>query len=1331
MPPWTAIEGGFVQAGGSGMWEKSNKAISHLQRVLPSIKIEGVNILVAIEALGLPYFRLADVKVSTVDAPVLIDESGISTYALLARFCESVELVRVVLAPGKGGDGVTQPQPPQGERGAIDAPGVDGSPGSNAPPIVFLNGIHRVLSAGRGGDGAGGSGGGGGAGAQVNSWADTGTLGTGGGGAGGGEGGLGGHPGHSGGVVTALSVFDITGGAELIDVAIELGAPGTGSRGSAGGDGGDPGTPGSRGSTNRSVGHGGLVGYRGGNGGEGGNGTDGFAAEIAGVEPVTRVPPTSYVFSYEPAFSASASAYCTNSLVEVSKGDSLAWEWPASDAVTIFSENATFAAVAYGEIGRYTIGAGTIRLHEFVHIARTSPPLVLVPSGLSEPGGSAGERAAIVNSPIPPSLALFPAPGLSLPVTWRASGTAGCDGLTASGWNLTALPLTSDGYCDIELTVASETCGTLMTRTRVVTSTVDPGQTTTTAVSPISLEVGESWTFTLETFDSAGRPLARGDDVIGVYPTLGPYTGPTAYAVSVASPSLGVFHVSATFTNPGMQSVAITRNGIPLLGVGNPHELNIGSSAVSPGESTASGAGIESPIVGQMMEVVVTSRDLFGNVITVSPGSSVRATMVSESASTPVECGAIGLGLSKCTYNAADPGFYTLNIVINGVPIAGAPFSLALLADCDRGMYAETPYGPCAACSSSEWNDSPRGPCQACPPHTLSVFPAGTMSNCTCASGYWQRAGASAEAGCEACPKGAVCDGGRAQPRAEPGYFPVDAEGGVFASCPQASSSCAGNGQCHKAYTGFLCKDCEGGYYRTADGQCFACPQSSGLMMAGFGCGLVVAGLVGVAMAANAMAKPQDTASHRSSVPHSLSAALVLLQILGLISTLPLSWPGSVERTMSPGNVANLDMSIFATGCSITSFSSRYLLSLAVPAVVFAAAVLGACMFGLAQRCGLIAAGSELARVKPRSMVERLVVTVAPLLYIPLSKSALALFDCSRFPNGKYFLDAEPSFECFSDRWFVLLPFGLAALGLFVIGVPASFTYLLFSVSDTLREPDTMRRFSPLYVLMRTPYPWMECVLLAKRLAIVAAALFFSNLAEWLISSLIFIFFFFYVLQARWQPYWLPLYNTLEERVGWGCIALVTCGAMFHSDTFSSPASRTVFTIVAFVVIGGLGVVIVSTMWIEVKDIYSRSRAKGPDDVREEELFRHFELHAPDLEDRELARELDAVREAYYERRESKAFVEASRPLTRQLSLQLSLDIARDLPVELELGEFSPIAAGVLGEDNEAGIEYGRGWVEAEAEGASDAFDDLAPSGSVTRNPIFGESMSSNLSSSS
>merc|ERR1711916_243606 len=101
---------------------------------------------------------------------------------------------------------------------------------------------------------------------------------------------------------------------------------------------------------------------------------------------------------------------------------------------------------------------------------------------------------------------------------------------------------------------------------------------------------------------------------------------------------------------------------------------------------------------------------------------------------------------------------------------------------------------------------------------------------------------------------------------ATPGFFASmgGSAGIVFSPCPNPNA-CSGNNICASWYSGYLCIDCQNGYFRSKLDTCDACPPSPGLLL------LVLVFLILLAAAAILAVAARIAAKRSSRVAHSTS----------------------------------------------------------------------------------------------------------------------------------------------------------------------------------------------------------------------------------------------------------------------------------------------------------------------------------------------------------------------------------------------------------------------------------------------------------------------------
>ncbi|KNC45909.1 uncharacterized protein AMSG_00023 [Thecamonas trahens ATCC 50062] len=522
------------------------------------------------------------------------------------------------------------------------------------------------------------------------------------------------------------------------------------------------------------------------------------------------------------------------------------------------------------------------------------------------------------------------------------------------------------------------------------------------------------------------------------------------------------------------------------------------------------------------------------------------------------------------------------------------------------------------------------GECVSCPANTVRLagpnVTAGTTPPCVCATGFWNVDNA-ADVACEECPNGAQCPGGSgsaAAPYARPGFFRIAT--GSYAECT-VPNACVGHSVCAPEYRpgSLLCKDCGENAYRQQDGTCRTCPNAASSLLALLIGVVVLAAIVAVVLSMLAVSlfqkRQQDmAASSGARVPHTLSLTVIFLQVLGILARAPFNWPEPpVKQILEAANVANVDLTFFAVDCSLPSFVIRYLINMLLPFafgaffVIFVVAVkyvpgLGCCCMR----------GVDRSRIQIKDILLWAVFTFGPLVYIPLSRSTLVFFDCTLYPDGKWYLDAEPSEECFAPTWLGVLPIALCGLVVYVIALPALFTIILHRWRRELDAPLVILRYGSLYSVFRKHYYYAGVPLMFKRLLIVIFSVFASNLQIILFSGLLAVFVTSMLVLTKHSPYLYHPLNVIEIKLDLSIVALLVGGLLFWMNEFPNTATYVVFAVLAVLVIAFAVITLLLGLFRELMYFSSRiSRVSGAEaqntTIRDQVFIDIAKKHLPDL----------------------------------------------------------------------------------------------------------------------
>eukprot|EP00300_Choanocystis_sp_HF-7_P001437 c11162_g1_i2.p1 GENE.c11162_g1_i2~~c11162_g1_i2.p1 ORF type:complete len:497 (+),score=78.79 c11162_g1_i2:167-1657(+) len=381
-----------------------------------------------------------------------------------------------------------------------------------------------------------------------------------------------------------------------------------------------------------------------------------------------------------------------------------------------------------------------------------------------------------------------------------------------------------------------------------------------------------------------------------------------------------------------------------------------------------------------------------------------------------------------------------------------------------------------------------------------------------------------------------------------------------------------------------MCNTCLKGYYTDQNGRCAKCPSvAAGPLVLLFVLVVVVAVLTSAyvfhALRGRAKLEHMGPMPGRiPALPRAPSMTLLYCQVVALLGTAKLSWSSTARGAMAVFNSANLDYRLFASECSLRSYWTQYAVNMMVPAGVVAVVALT-----------VLALRSRIPEGQRLVLIEKTLFALGSLSYLPLSRTTLAFFDCSRLPNGAWRLDADLSQPCFERQWNSHLILALLGVICYVFALPILALRQLLKARTRLSHGDVLFRLGGLYNHLRRRYFWVEIVFLAKRLAIVVIVIFCSDVQVLLLVMLMAIFVMAVVAQARLAPYYATLHNRLELLHAASIAFVLSLGNISFADRYPSSGLRVLVDVVIVLVIySTIGL----SFWAIVLDIQVRIRVQ-------------------------------------------------------------------------------------------------------------------------------------------
>ena len=549
-----------------------------------------------------------------------------------------------------------------------------------------------------------------------------------------------------------------------------------------------------------------------------------------------------------------------------------------------------------------------------------------------------------------------------------------------------------------------------------------------------------------------------------------------------------------------------------------------------------------------------------------------------------------------------EPGLYSLDVLVNSNPLPGnyiIDFGFA----CPPGQQAIGEV--CSDCPLASYQ--PRWTvggesCLPCAPGLLTETSGSTsFLNCTCERGLWYGRGPRTNSSvCVACPPGGFCLGGAQYPVADAGFFPRSEEDPYsFVACTR--EGCLRGGACAQGYRqSFACGECMEGYYSASETECARCPSSSTPRLVVIFILLVLGALVlAVLVAWSTLHTAQVLAVHSGdetdavdqkalsafrarTIPVSLSIILQAVQVVGILVQSSLSWKDESRSVLLVFSYFNIDSQTVAAECSLASFHLTYVLSILTFVFLLLVVVVG--VLALKLFGGVLPFLRGLSDLSYRVLLDSVLFSLVPPLYIPICRATLVLFDCSRLPNSEIVLDVDNGVRCFDADWWEVFPLGLVVVLVFLVGSPVYFGLTIWSRRETLFHRSVMTRFGSLYRNFRRDYVWGEIANLGKRLFVVWVSLFLSKSPLLQISLLTVILVGSLVFVSSHRPYFVPLYNDIDIRLTVVLICILMLGAASYAERTNDSSDSLLFAATILAVLA-LGLVSIHALIMDVLSI--------------------------------------------------------------------------------------------------------------------------------------------------
>jgi len=493
--------------------------------------------------------------------------------------------------------------------------------------------------------------------------------------------------------------------------------------------------------------------------------------------------------------------------------------------------------------------------------------------------------------------------------------------------------------------------------------------------------------------------------------------------------------------------------------------------------------------------------------------------------------------------------------------IAPVPGS-ATCSYCGEG-FTTTQMGStaCRRCRAGSYRSSEQQ-CVECPDGKTTAFQGAILiGDCICPSGQFLRDGltgdsleAMASGSCADCGEGLSCGLGsdlriyasflageemapeeQLFPLLEEGYFATPQEPTQVYKCG-ASAHCPGGlpGTCAEGRIEIPCGRCQVGTKFEA-GACRQCSSMDNLL---FFSGAVAMG-VAIPVFYYFMNSPVTAkASTMLSTTMAFGMTLTLLQTIGLVGLVSLSWPSYMQPLTDFVSIFMLDLESLNFDCVGVSSPMRY----AVSVLCWPAAL------GWLVICGLL---SKLGPRKLHFARAKAISTLGQLFqmgFTIIAKTALMPFMCYSHPNGKSSVLRFSDVICWEEQTghTVMVTFGVIMTGTMVF-------YWCTLLWATIQAPKRSARADMfflqatrfLFFRFRTDYWWYGTWFILRGPLLSLPVVIFTDLPQVQLFVMTAVVETYMVLQLMTWPWKTPLINLADGAMSMMMILLLSIGAAF------------------------------------------------------------------------------------------------------------------------------------------------------------------------------------------
>ncbi|KAJ3452430.1 hypothetical protein M0812_04198 [Anaeramoeba flamelloides] len=478
--------------------------------------------------------------------------------------------------------------------------------------------------------------------------------------------------------------------------------------------------------------------------------------------------------------------------------------------------------------------------------------------------------------------------------------------------------------------------------------------------------------------------------------------------------------------------------------------------------------------------------------------------------------------------------------------------------------------------------------CNYCPynAQTLSKKTK-TITECFCSIGTYGQPGGP----CKKCPPNGICNKfNQPYPLAEPGYWNSETNPESILKCP-IEDACPGiqPGLCNEeiGYTGFLCEECKGGFYKF-EKECLPCPKNNLYKIALF----VFVCLIFIFILIFLAKKGENYFG-------SISILVSFFQIIILFPKMLFNWPAGIIDLFKSLTFFNFNIDFLALECSVNlTYIQKWFAIQLLPQFIWL-------LFSLLYLLLFIHSnfikcmGPKLLNKFPSFCLKpdnneqnrfllpiyysryyffkfwvngldrnglrdfknnciNSYVAFLFLMYLVLCLKILEFFNCSEIDSAshgktqQYILNENPNHYCYDKWWYTYLPFVIAFGVLYILGIPLLLVWMLYYYSKKVNEKIFNKKLGLLTNRFKREYFYWEFVITMRKIIVVIFVLYLAKYPYYQLLIFNLLFLFSILVQMYCQPFNTKPRNFLEFILLTITQLILICGMIFYSRDFDN-----------------------------------------------------------------------------------------------------------------------------------------------------------------------------------